>query len=135
MPGLRPPPPNFYGYALGVETRDYRGKQMLTHTGGLPGYLSRVAMIPELRLGVAVLTNQESGLAFNAIVYRVLDHYLGAKPPDYIGIYSRSRWQQNRLQAGSTRIVGRLRTRLDGRAFAAARPSMPAPTATPGTAT
>jgi CubicO group peptidase (beta-lactamase class C family) len=89
VPGLEHLRPNFLGYALGIETRDYRGRQMLTHTGGLPGYVSRLAMIPSLRLGVAVLTNQESGLAFNALVYRVLDHYLGAKPPDYVGIYSR----------------------------------------------
>jgi CubicO group peptidase (beta-lactamase class C family) len=90
LPHLRP---NFYGYALGVETRDYRGKLLLTHTGGLPGYLSRVAMMPELRLGVVVLTNQESSPAFNALTYRVLDHYLGAKAPDYIGIYTRQREQ------------------------------------------
>jgi hypothetical protein len=87
--GLEALRPRFLGYALGIEARDYRGKQMLTHTGGLPGYVSRLAMIPEFRLGVAVLTNQESGLAFNALVYRVLDHYLGVKAPDYVGIYSR----------------------------------------------
>jgi hypothetical protein len=46
-------------------------------------------MIPELRLGVAVLTNQESGAAFESIVYRVLDHYLGAKAPDYPSAYQR----------------------------------------------
>jgi hypothetical protein len=56
---------------------------LLQHTGGLPGYVSKVAMIPELRLGVAVLTNQESGAAFESIVYRVLDHYMGVKAPDY----------------------------------------------------
>jgi CubicO group peptidase (beta-lactamase class C family) len=97
VPGLEQLRPNFLGYALGVETRDYRGRQMLTHTGGLPGYVSRLAMIPSLRLGVAVLTNQESGLAFNALVYRVLDHYLGAKAPDYVGIYRRL-LAQNRAQ-------------------------------------
>ena len=87
-PGLPPHlRPNVYGYALGLETRDYRGKLLLTHTGGLPGYVSRVAMLPELRLGVVVLTNQESGYAFNALAYRVLDHYLGVKAPDYVGIY------------------------------------------------
>ena len=53
------------GYALGLDVRDYRGDSLLQHTGGLPGYLSKVAMIPELRLGVAVLTNQESGAAFD----------------------------------------------------------------------
>ncbi|HYC33910.1 MAG TPA: serine hydrolase [Gemmatimonadales bacterium] len=85
LPHLRP---WFNGYALGLDVRDYRGRFLITHTGGLPGYLSRVAMLPELRLGVAVLTNQESGAAFNSIAYRVLDHYLGAKPLDYPGIYA-----------------------------------------------
>ena len=74
------------GYALGLGVRDYRGYILLQHTGGLPGYLSKVAMIPDLRLGVAVLTNQESGAAFDAIAYRVLDHYIGAKSPDYPGL-------------------------------------------------
>jgi hypothetical protein len=87
------PPPGFpdllhlraamAGYALGLDVRDYRGQILRQHTGGLPGYLSKVAMIPDLRLGVAVLTNQESGAAFDAIAYRVLDHYIGAKSPDY----------------------------------------------------
>jgi hypothetical protein len=75
------------GYALGLGVRDYRGYILRQHTGGLPGYLSKVAMIPDLRLGVAVLTNQESGAAFDAIAYRVLDHYIGAKSPDYPALF------------------------------------------------
>jgi len=74
---------NMAGYALGLNVRDYRGRILRQHTGGLPGYLSKVAMISELRLGVAVLTNQESGAAFESIVYHVLDHYLGVAAPDY----------------------------------------------------
>ena len=81
--------PHMSGYALGLGVRDYRGRTLLQHTGGLPGYVSKVAMIPELRLGVAVLTNQESGPAFESVVYQVLDHYLGAKAPDYPAIYDR----------------------------------------------
>ncbi len=96
-PGLPHLRPHEYGYALGIETRDYRGRLLLTHTGGLPGYVSRVAMIPDLRLGVVVLTNQESGLAFNAIAYRVLDHYIGVKAPDYVGNY-RKLLQDNRAR-------------------------------------
>ena len=38
---------NFHGYALGFDIRDYRGQKLVTHTGGLPGYVSRVAMLPE----------------------------------------------------------------------------------------
>jgi CubicO group peptidase (beta-lactamase class C family) len=79
-----PPPPelaalrsNFRGYALGLEARDFRGYRVLTHTGGLPGYVSRVLMIPDLKLGIAVLTNQESDEAFNAIAFDIADAYVG----------------------------------------------------------
>ncbi len=75
------------GYALGVNVRDYRGRKMLTHTGGLPGFVSRVATIPDERLGVAVLTNQESTEAFDVIVNMVIDHYLGAPPYDWLTAY------------------------------------------------
>ena len=77
-PELAPLMPNFNGYALGFNVKDYRGRKLVTHTGGLPGYISRVAMIPELDLGVAVLTNMESA-AMEPIYLRVLDHYLGAQ--------------------------------------------------------
>jgi CubicO group peptidase (beta-lactamase class C family) len=76
--------PNFSGYALGLGVRDYRGHKLLMHTGGLPGYVSRVLMAPDIKLGVVVLTNQESGEAFDSIAYRVLDHYLGVPPFDWI---------------------------------------------------
>jgi len=79
-PELAPLRNNFAGYALGLNVRDYRGKKMWTHTGGLPGYVSRVMMLPEAQLGVVVLTNQESGEAFDAIAYHVVDHYLEAGP-------------------------------------------------------
>ena len=85
-PELRDLRSNFNGYALGLGVRDFRGRKMLSHTGGLPGYLSRVTMLPELRLGVVVLTNQESGNAFNVLTNRILDHFVGATSPDYLGI-------------------------------------------------
>ena len=80
---------NFRGYALGVNVTEYQGRKVLTHTGGLPGYVSQVTMIPELRLGVAVLTNQESGSAFQSITWRALDSYLGVAAHDYPAIYAR----------------------------------------------
>lgn len=78
---------SFNGYALGFFVRDYRGHKLVTHTGGLPGYVSRVAMLPDHKVGVAVLTNQESGAAFNAIAWHVLDHYLGADDTDWLAAY------------------------------------------------
>ena len=91
-----PPPPelaaqrsNYRGYALGLGVADYRGQKLLMHTGGLPGYVSRVMLIPDAQLGIAVLTNQESGAAFEAIAYRIADHFLGAPQTDWIEAYQK----------------------------------------------
>jgi len=86
-PELAPAQPQFLGYGLGLVIQDYRGRKIVTHTGGLPGYVSRVTLVPSLRLGIAVLTNAESGEMFDAITNRVLDHYLGAPRYDWIAAY------------------------------------------------
>ena len=85
---------NFYGYGLGFNVQDYRAHKMITHTGGLPGFVSRIAMIPDLKLGVAVFTNQESGYAFNAIVNFILDGYLNASDTDWLKAYTRASEEQ-----------------------------------------
>jgi CubicO group peptidase (beta-lactamase class C family) len=79
----------FHFYALGFNVLDYRGKKLVTHTGGLPGYVSRLAMIPSLKLGVTILTNQESGAAFNSIAYYVLDHFLGVSEVNWLDEYKK----------------------------------------------
>ena len=97
--------PRFRGYALGFDTKDYRGRFMLQHTGGLPGYLSMVTMLPDARVGVAVLTNAESGEAFSAITYALVDRLLGvAAPPDYTALLARQR------EAGRARLAAAART-------------------------
>jgi hypothetical protein len=76
--------PHFADYAMGEVLRDYRGHLLVFHTGGLQGMVSIVAMLPEVHVGVVVLTNQESGAAFQSIAYTVLDHYLEAPPKDWV---------------------------------------------------
>jgi CubicO group peptidase (beta-lactamase class C family) len=94
-PGLDALRTNFAAYALGWGLREYRGRKLVSHTGGLLGYVSQVALVPELRLGVAVLTNQEEGAAFNAVTLHVLDAYLGAeKPVDWVGVLDELRKTQ-----------------------------------------
>jgi CubicO group peptidase (beta-lactamase class C family) len=87
QPELRELRPSFNGYGLGLALRDYRGHKLATHTGGLPGYVSKVAMIPDARLGIAILTNQESTAAFEAIADHIMDAYLGAAVSDWIAAY------------------------------------------------
>lgn len=82
---------NFNGYGLGMRLRDYRGLKVATHTGGLPGYVSQVWLMPEVGLGVTVLTNQESTEAFAALTYHIVDHYLGAPRTDWVEAYLKVR--------------------------------------------
>jgi len=91
IPELAPLVPDFYGYGEGWFLSTYRGQKLVWHTGGWPGFVSRVTMVPRLHLGVVVLTNQQSGAAFQAITYRVLDAYLhpGAKT-DWIAAYDKA---------------------------------------------
>jgi CubicO group peptidase (beta-lactamase class C family) len=78
---------NFAAYALGVNVRDYRGHKVLTHTGGLPGYVSIVTLLPDRNLGVAVLTNAESTSAFSALSWHIIDHDFGAPATDWTAAY------------------------------------------------
>jgi len=85
-PDLAPRQRNFNGYALGFDVYDYCGYKVVSHTGGLPGFVSKVTMIPALKLGVVVLTNQESGDAFEAITNHIVDSYIGAPTVDWISV-------------------------------------------------
>ena len=75
---------NFADYALGWELRDYHGRKLVGHTGGLSGFVSRVMLVPEENLGVVVLTNAEEDGAFDSILYHVLDHYFNLAATDWI---------------------------------------------------
>ena len=124
---LRPgtPPPelaalraNFSGYALGFFVRDYRGQKVVWHTGGLPGYVSRISLIPDRKLGIAVLTNQESGEASEAITWRLLDHFLGASPTDWVAAYRTLKLRGDSAVAAQERTAAAARD-------TASRPSLP----------
>ncbi len=78
---------NFADYALGWGLRDYHGRKLIGHTGGVGGFVSRVMLVPEENLGVVVLTNAEEGGAFDSILYHVLDHYFHLPPTDWIAAF------------------------------------------------
>jgi len=76
----------FSGYGLGWELSDTHGFKRVSHTGGVLGSVTWVSMIPELNLGVLVLTNQENGGAIEAIGGQILDAYVGAPDRDWVSI-------------------------------------------------
>jgi len=89
VPELQPAVPNLMGYGEGWFIGDYQGRRLVWHTGGWPGMVSRLTLLPDQKLGVVVLTSQEQGAAFNAVTFKALDLMLGGDH-DWLGAYGKS---------------------------------------------
>jgi CubicO group peptidase (beta-lactamase class C family) len=88
IPELAPSVPVFSGYGQGWMLSDYQGKRLVWHTGGWPGQVSRLTLLPEQHIGVVVLTSAEVGAAFNAVTYEALDMMLGNSGHDWLKGYT-----------------------------------------------
>jgi len=85
-PRLAATRPNFLAYGLGFQLRDWQGRLLAMHSGALQGFYSKLVLVPEAKLGIAILTNAESGGALNALQYQLLDRMLDpAATTDWIG--------------------------------------------------
>ena len=84
------PPYNthFSAYGLGWFLSDIKGYKQVTHTGGLAGIVTQVVLLPELNLGIMVLTNQQSGAAFSSISNTIKDGYLGVTGQNWVRSFS-----------------------------------------------
>jgi CubicO group peptidase (beta-lactamase class C family) len=110
--------PNFSAYGLGFQLRDYHGQKVAMHGGALQGFYSRVLLVSESKLGIAIFTNAESGGALSALQYRLLDQYMGLAPSDWIGIIG------DQDKAMHAKELARIDANKSSRA-AASKPSLP----------
>jgi CubicO group peptidase (beta-lactamase class C family) len=107
-----PPPlealtPHFSDYALGWFLRDYRGRELVGHSGGVQGFVSRVMVVPEENLGVVILTNAEEGGAMESILLHVLDYYLSAPTTDWTaGFKQLEEMQEGRAAEAMKKAAG-----------------------------
>ncbi|MBT8396773.1 MAG: serine hydrolase [Gemmatimonadetes bacterium] len=76
------PSTHFRGYGLGWSLNDYLGRLIVSHGGGYDGMFSRVVLVPEEDLAVAVFTNSMTSIS-TAITNSVLDAYLGGEERDW----------------------------------------------------
>ncbi len=83
---------HFAGYGLGWQLTDVKGNLNVSHTGGMPGMLSKVSLVPDQKLGIVILTNTENGGAalFSAVHNTILDRYLGLDSLDWVARIDKS---------------------------------------------
>lgn len=70
-------PTHFNAYGLGVFIKDYNGKMLYEHTGGADGFVTNVCFLPEEKLGITILTNNDNQLFFELLRYQIIRAYLG----------------------------------------------------------
>ena len=100
---------HFEAYGFGWELQDEFGYKRVSHTGGVPGTVTWVTLIPELNLGIVVLTNQQDGAAMEAVGNQILDAYVGAPKRDWIAIglsYDEGRTREaNAVEAAVAKVL------------------------------
>jgi CubicO group peptidase (beta-lactamase class C family) len=85
-PKLAATRPNFAAYGLGFQLRDYQGRLLAMHSGALQGFYSKLVLVPEAKLGIAILTNAESSGSLNALQWQLLERMLEPQAKtDWIG--------------------------------------------------
>lgn len=78
---------HFSLYGLGWFLEEYSGRKFVGHTGGVNGFVTSVALMPEEKLGIIVLTNTDANNFYEALRYEIMDAYLGLPYRNYSNVY------------------------------------------------
>jgi CubicO group peptidase (beta-lactamase class C family) len=112
------PNAHFYCYGMGWFLQDYRARKLVQHGGNIDGMSALVALVPEEKLGLVILTNLNGAQLPQALVYRICDAYLQAAPRDW----------SNELLTSVKTLEGIRRNadkKQDGERVAGTKPSLP----------
>ncbi|CAN5654744.1 serine hydrolase [soil metagenome] len=112
------PDTNFRAYGLGWNVQDYRGRKLVHHSGSINWTRTQVGMLPTENVGVVVIANLSSSDLQRALMFRVLDAYLGVESRDWSAeLLELSRRSDERSQVQ--------RQELEAARIAGTRPSLP----------
>lgn len=108
-PEFKPLNANYNSYAMGWFVRDFRGRKLVWHSGGMDGMSAVVMLVPEEKLGITVLTHQDGGIVMTT-AYQLLDAYLGAPKTDWskLVLKFREEGEQKEKEAEAKLVAARI---------------------------
>ena len=74
---------HFALYGLGWFLEEYNGKKVVSHTGGVNGFVTSVTLVPEEKLGIIVLTNTDANGFYESLKWELMDACLGLPYRNY----------------------------------------------------
>jgi len=82
---------HFGGYGLGWFLGDLNGNLVVSHSGGMPGMLSKTTLITDKNVGIVILTNtsDDGAMVFSALTNTLVDAFVDVESADWIGKYAR----------------------------------------------
>jgi CubicO group peptidase (beta-lactamase class C family) len=106
---------HFALYGLGWFLEEYSGRKIVSHTGGVNGFVTSVAVVPEELLGIIVFTNTDANNFYEALRWEILDAYLGLPYRNYSNLQlqqfkAQEKEQQDWLQKKRDTVAMKPRT-------------------------
>lgn len=97
-PSMKENGTHFFTCGMGWFLSDYAGVKVVEHSGGMPGYISKVALVPEEKLGLVILTNDMNNLP-TALRYTIIDLFINDSEKDWAALYlERTRQYEDRKE-------------------------------------
>jgi CubicO group peptidase (beta-lactamase class C family) len=78
---------HFSLYGLGWQLQEYCGRKIVSHTGGVNGFVTSVTLIPEEKLGIIVFTNTDQNSFYEALKWDIMDAYFDKPYRNYSKVY------------------------------------------------
>jgi len=101
---------NFKAYGLGWNTFDYSGKKIVQHDGGLPGFISKICLVPDEKMAIVILANDMTWLN-DALMYRIMDQHFTDSNRDWASEYlTYFRSHEARKEAAEQKLLGERKT-------------------------
>jgi CubicO group peptidase (beta-lactamase class C family) len=111
----------FYGSGLGSFVQDYRGRKIVLHGGS---WGAMVAMMPEERLGVVVLSNLDLESLPGLLMYDVFDAYVVGPEAAWNRDKRQATWLDNEPPGHAYRPRDEAKARLEETRTPGTRPSL-----------
>lgn len=78
---------HFALYGLGWMLNEYSGRKIVSHTGGVNGFVTSVTLIPEEKLGIIVFTNTDANSFYESLKWELMDAYLQLPYRNYSNLH------------------------------------------------